>query len=380
LAFSTHVGRDGLESLRGSWRSIEAETSLAFYQCFAWYECLLDHLAGPGEEYLFILASRGGVPVAVFPFQRTEEKRLALTYRYLQVPHHPHAIIRDVALRADVSREYLYTALVGYLRKARGLDWDALRIGKVPADSLLNELCNSSKRPLLRSEQIGSAYVIGCAGTAEENLDHLSSRFRRNLRRLRKRAETFGPTRLKVCRGEDTLEEAMRLFFEIEHDSWKSDSGSSIVSNPRLVAYYEAVTRAMHGAHECQINLLEIGGEAVAAQFGIHSGSTFYMLKIGYRQRYSDIGPGNLLLEDVIEYFSGEAGIESINLVTAPPWGEKWKSGEIPLLTHLDYRPSPSGLLAFAGTRLANRHSRQPGASVAGKNTVLGGKPEHAVP
>jgi len=250
-----------------------------------------------------------------------------------------------------------------------------VRFHKISATSELNRLVGQRSGPLYSSEQRGSSYVIRCnKASADENMAHVSSRFRRNMRRLRKRAEGIGPVTFEACRGAQASSEGLPLFLDVEHDSWKSASGSSIASEERLVRFYEAVSRMEGSGRECQVNLLKIGGETAAAQFGIRSGRTYYMLKIGYRDSYSEIGPGNLLLSDTIEYFTRDPGIDTINLVTAPPWAEKWKSHEVPLASHFIYRNSLRGFVASGAMKMKSymRERREEAVSGATGETGKG--------
>ncbi|MEX2122927.1 MAG: GNAT family N-acetyltransferase [Woeseia sp.] len=373
LAFRTYAGRKGFMDLREPWQRLESEAQLEFYQTYDWYKCLLDHLATDADEYIFVSASLGTLVVGIFPFQRKTETRLGCNYRLLELPNHPHVIIRDIPLHPDVVDTDILILLVAYLKTLTRPGWDALRIAKIQLGSALDRLCRTVKGTFHHTAPAGSNYVIDCAGSFDDNLAHVSSRFRRNLRRLRKRAEAMGKTRFIQCIEEDALDEAIKVFFAVEHDSWKSESGFSIASHQNLMNFYRAVSRVKGQAHHCQMNLMQVGEDTVSAQFGIRSRATFYMLKIGYRQAYSDIGPGNLLLNHTIEHFSNDADIDLVSLVTSPEWAEKWKSREIPLVSHFIYRPSLKGTVAGVAGRvksfLRSRQERK-GAAQENQRTV----------
>ena len=348
LAFRTHIGRNGFIELREPWQRLESEARLEFYQTYDWYRCLLDHLAADVEEYLFVSASRGSSVLAIFPFQRKTETRLGFNYRLLELPSDPHVLIRDIAVHPDVANTDILAALISYLEK-KAPAWDALRIGKIQANSSLDRLCAALEGPSRHTANAGSTYAIDCPSSAEDNMAHLSGHFRRNLRRLRKRAEGMGETKFVQCIEEGQVQQGLPLFFEVEHDSWKSEEGFSIASHQGLMDFYTALSQLRGPTHHCQINLLQVGRDTVAVQFGFRSHDTFHMLKIGYRQAFSDTAPGNLLLNDTIDHFTKVPDVKLISLVTSPEWAEKWKSREIPLVSHLIYRRSVRGAVANAG-------------------------------
>ena len=351
LSFRTHIGRKGFMELREPWQRLGSEARLEFYQTYDWYRCLLDHLAVDVEGYLFVSASRGSSVLAIFPFQRKTETRLGFNYRLLELPSDPHVLIRDIPVHPDVADTDILASLISYLEKSGQPAWDALRIGKIQANSSLDRLCTAVEGPLRHTASAGSTYVIDCPSAADDNMAHLSGHFRRNLRRLRKRAEGMGETKFVQCIEERQVQQSLPLFFEVEHDSWKSEEGFSIASHQRLMDFYSALSQSRGPTHHCQINLLQVGRDTVAVQFGFRSHETFYMLKIGYRQAFSDIAPGNLLLNDTIDHFTKVPDVNLISLVTSPEWAEKWKSREIPLVTHLIYRRSVRGAVAIAGIR-----------------------------
>jgi CelD/BcsL family acetyltransferase involved in cellulose biosynthesis len=359
LRFSTFHGRDGLGELRDAWRTLEmAAPALHVYQTYDWYECMLNHLARDGEAYIFVLATQRDSVIAIFPFRLEVETQLGLNYRVLDLPTHPHVLLRSAALHPRACRTDIFRKLISYLQRLSRPGWDVLRIHRVPADSPMDNLCRTIDSPLRVSWSSGSVSVIGCGDKGTDNLSHLSARFRRNLRRLGKRASAQGPTKLVACRGPETLQRGLRLFLEVEHDSWKSASRSSVASDENLVNYYTSLSQAKGDTYECQINLLQVGDETIAAQFGIRSHDTFFVLKIGHRQAFAGVGPGNLLLSEAVHYFSDDPHIALVNLTTAPPWTEKWKSHSISLMTHCIFRRSLTGMAICMATRIKARIGR----------------------
>jgi CelD/BcsL family acetyltransferase involved in cellulose biosynthesis len=363
LHFRIFRGRSGLAVLRDAWLTLEATPpDLHFYQSYNWYECLLTYLADDHDQYLFVMAARQDTVAAIFPFKLETERQFGAAYRVLDLPIHPHVTLRGAALHPGDCDRHLFDALIGYLERLDSPDWDVLRIHRVPADSPIDNLCRTSRSPLRVSWPSGSISAIACEDQ-EGGLAHVSARFRRNLRRLRKRSSGHGPAKLITCRGADALQQGLALFLEVEHDSWKSVCRSSVASEETLVNFYTSLSQARGETYECQINLLQIGNETIAVQFGIRSRDTFFVLKIGHRQAFARIGPGNMLMSEAIRHFAADPDIRFVNLTTAPPWADKWKSHSIPLTTHCIFRRSWAGITICVATRIKGLIDRWEGAN-----------------
>jgi hypothetical protein len=139
------------------------------------------------------------------------------------------------------------------------------------------------------------------------------------------------------------MTDALDQFIEVEDDSWKGTLKSSIASSDVLKNFYTSVARRFDGEIACRINLLRLGDETIAAQFGIISAEVYFMLKIGYRQQYSALGPGNLLLAAALKQYARDPSVKKVNLVTCPTWADKWQTHASLICARKVMRPSIKG-------------------------------------
>jgi len=101
---------------------------------------------------------------------------------------------------------------------------------------------------------------------------------------------------------------------------------------------------------EPQINLLWCDDTCIAAQFGIRTGTTLSLLKIGYNEQYARFSPGYLLLESILDK-AVDHDIKLLSLVTSPPWAQRWHPDTEPVwqLSHYNNSAFGAALHTFDG-------------------------------
>lgn len=347
VTFRILRGLEGLAELKSGWLRLQGlDNRTRYYQTYEWYACIAESLLE--YDLLFVAAEADDSLVGVFPLHIGKRVRFGFSLNYLQLPTHSHARLGDFLVDPALYDSGLYSRLIRFLRNTRELRWDFIQLDDTPLGSCADRLAMEDSILFGSSEVSGSISEIACSGGEGESLSHLSSRFKRNVLRLERRACRLGEVSFEVFQNEENLEEGLALFLDIEHDGWKGEAGSSIASDAALRKFYSSLVKHFGASNNCRINVLRVGLEAVAAHFGIIVDETFFMLKIGYREAFSKLGPGNILLAHVLRHFSNDPLVNTVNFVTSPAWAEKWKSQSLPVCTHTIFRTSFRGLSAFA--------------------------------
>jgi CelD/BcsL family acetyltransferase involved in cellulose biosynthesis len=344
-----------VRKLKTGWRRLQSqENQVRFYQTYEWFECVADHLITDEKELIFVVAESHGEIVGVFPLQVVERVRSALPIRALQLPQHPHIPLCDFIVDSSLHRAELFAEFLRWLNNKSGLRWDVLQMERSPIGSCADTLISESSPAMSISHVSGSIAEIGCADG--DGLSHLSGRFARNLARLERRARRLGELSFVSCSGSVRMTDALDQFIEVEDDSWKGTLKSSIASSDVLKNFYTSVARRFDGEIACRINLLRLGDETIAAQFGIISAEVYFMLKIGYRQQYSALGPGNLLLAAALKQYARDPSVKKVNLVTCPTWADKWQTHASLICARKVMRPSIKGALLYATLRTRHQN------------------------
>ena len=146
----------------------------------------------------------------------------------------------------------------------------------------------------------------------------LSSRRRQDYRRARRGLERLGsvtfdlrvPTASSV--GAD-LEEAMH----IEASSWKSRGGTTLLRTGRVREFFHEYARRMAQHGKLRIAFLRVDGVGMAMQFIIEHASKFWVIKVGYDEKWAEHSPGVQLMWEVVRHacHSRVAGIELLGKV-----------------------------------------------------------------
>ena len=169
-----------------------------------------------------------------------------------------------------------------------------------------------------------SKYLDFSAG-ADEFWGGYSKKFVKGLLKKARKAEQLGNLRLECARDTEALEAAFSIFLGVEDSGWKGEKGTSIIKQPEKLAYYKTLLSEYGKARSCQINVLWVGEQPIAAQFGIVAGDTLHLLKIGFDEQFSDVSPGYLILEQLVNHLAGEGSINRISFVTGVGWIDRWK-------------------------------------------------------
>jgi len=82
-------------------------------------------------------------------------------------------------------------------------------------------------------------------------------------------------------------------------------------------------------------------------QIALEQNGGFWLLKVGYDERFSHASPGQLLLRDTIRY-AAQAGLASYEFLgTAEAWTEMWTKEQHRYLAARVYPYTPRGLAAL---------------------------------
>ena len=174
--------------------------------------------------------------------------------------------------------------------------------------------------------------------TYEDLLASVSRGLRSQVNRKRRALEKVGPVRLRVVRGGPGLQNALEEALRLEGSGWKSQAGTAILTDPALERLYRsfAVRAAEQGW--LRLCLLEVDGQAVAADYGCAFGGIGYMFKTGYDVARSRSSPGLVLTAEMLRT-AIEEGLSAYDFLGGPdPYKMRWTSTVRPRVGLRAYR------------------------------------------
>jgi hypothetical protein len=345
IRFRIVSGTDGLLACRDTWQALERSQDAHFFQTWGWYACILKNLVAAEGRVWLVLAECAERLVAVFPLQIVGRSKKGVRFQYLTLPNHSHVALRDFLVDRHYCDVDLLNGLLEFLATRQTSKFDLLQLDNISDSGAAAALIRESGHLGVRLLEIDPHREIDCRQPCAAELGHLTRKFSRNLRRLERRARDQGELRFEVYAAREIDDNIVDVFLDVEDDNWKGAIGSSIRREESLQQFYRDLVDKDRGL-DCRIHMLYLGNNAIAGQFGIVSRRTCYLLKIGYRANFSDLGPGNLVMAEAIRHMALEPGIERINLLTSAPWSDKWATGASRLWSAMVFRSSVKGKIS----------------------------------
>ncbi|HSP79034.1 MAG TPA: GNAT family N-acetyltransferase, partial [Myxococcaceae bacterium] len=128
----------------------------------------------------------------------------------------------------------------------------------------------------------------------------LSSRFKANCRRRRRKLEERGRVEVERVEGGLELEARLEEGFSLEASGWKGRRGTAMAQDGRTRGFYSELAREAGYAGRLALYFLRLDGRAVAFQYGLCHGGRYFLLKPGYDESLGECSPGQLLMEEVL--------------------------------------------------------------------------------
>lgn len=188
---------------------------------------------------------------------------------------------------------------------------------------------------------------------------HLNSGRRSDLRRARRKAEQLGPVTTEIHTPDlCDLPRLLDTAFEVEALSWKGAEGTALAHDADRAVFYRQYAQAACVEGILRIGFLRIGNRVAAMQLAIEHGSGFWLLKVGYDERFATCSPGMLLMRETIRY-AAEAGLRTYEFLGhAETWTRIWTKTERSYVSLHVYPIGVRGLSALAADAVASSFNR----------------------
>lgn len=218
------------------------------------------------------------------------------------------------------------TAELFFQHLAGDRNWDVLVLTDVPEGGGAFEILNAARRaghPVATWESMRSPYLP---------LTHLapgadgagSTKFRANLRRRRRNMEAQGQVALERISGGPLLEKALEEGFWLETQGWKGAAGTAISANASTRGFYSELAKAAAQGGYLACYFLRLNGEPVAFHYALELGRRYFLLKPAYCERLKELGPGHLLVNEVVRDCI-ERGLGEFDFLGPDmPWKREW--------------------------------------------------------
>jgi len=225
-----------------------------------------------------------------------------------------------------------------------------LVLQRIPADGALLQTFKSLARgrgQLLEFKASGAPFVE-ITSSWEAYSQSLSSRRRQDYRRARRSLERAGTVEIEIrspaaAEVEPAMTEAMR----VEAASWKGRGGSAMLTNARLGGFFLQLAQRLARQGQLRLCFLRLDGTAIAMQIGVVHAGRWWVLKIGYDERWAEHSPGIQLMWEVLRTAFEERLSSFEMLGSAEPWLSIWTRQQRAYRTLAFYPYNGRGMVAL---------------------------------
>ena len=349
LSCKRFAGRSGFATLRSEWERLAASRPQPGFQHLpGWYCAHLDTLPADDRTVEFHAVYEGETLKAIFPLRRIPLAVAGLSVRALVAPQDDHMPFADFVSAGGVADGRYLRALLRHLRRERGSQWDVLTFPRVSGESSAYFAAGrrSPRIACIQREGTDTLPLLENDASAQP----LSKNFRGSLRKARNKLLAMSGVDFVTARGVVELRAAFGEFLSVEASGWKgrAGQGTAIVLHPKVERFYRNLIDQFGPSRSCEINLLRVGNDCIAAQFCIAVRDVYYVLKIGYDEKHAALAPGNMLLENLLARLRSEGRMRAVNLVSDADWHTSWRPVRTPQFEIVCANNTVRGLAAIA--------------------------------
>jgi Acetyltransferase (GNAT) domain len=189
---------------------------------------------------------------------------------------------------------------------------------------------------------------IELPSTLEVYMSERANKFRSDLRRRRKKAESEkGPIRFTELTQPGEIAASVAQYGTLESRGWKGAAGTAVTAEGAQFRFYEDWLAQRTALGEARVFTLHIGDTIAAMRLAIQQGDCLYMLKVTYEESLRAYSPGALMLESLIEWcYSEKANVRRIEFYGKTAEAHQpWLTSIRPICTASIYRFEWLGVL-----------------------------------
>lgn len=186
-------------------------------------------------------------------------------------------------------------AMLHFLRD-RKPRWQALAFHNVMADCLVLEAMRRQLRTMGGHwfERHRFQRPVLRLNAREAVVQRLPSTVIKDLRRRHRRLQGRGETTFRILQGPQANARAVQTHLELEHDGWKGDAGSSLLSSQAQTRFFQEMMDRFRQTGAAVFAETLCGDEVIASSSNLLLGGTLNGFKTGWHHGYAAASPGRL--------------------------------------------------------------------------------------
>lgn len=120
--------------------------------------------------------------------------------------------------------------------------------------------------------------------------------------RQRRRLTKQGRLSWRIVMPAEVTDETLETFLSLEHDGWKGDEGTSLLSRNQETSFFRQLVPRLVITGEIFFTELRLNDGTIASTVNFMSGSVAFAYKVAWSKRFASFGPGILNEISFIEF------------------------------------------------------------------------------
>ncbi|MBZ5567593.1 MAG: GNAT family N-acetyltransferase [Acidobacteriia bacterium] len=269
----------------------------------------------PSSRVWLLTARLGGRLLGVLPLIQDRAVFHGLPVRRIRAAVNSHSFRFDILRMPGPEGDAVLSSMWNCLRGFPG--WDVLEIPSLPYPGTGEQwltLAQAGGFPTLHNAQrMLHIALTGAAGQQNPWQGDANSRFRKDLRRLARRAAEGLHGSLQFERVDEPGPEQMEKLFAIESSGWKGRQRTAISSRPETKNFYSAIAASFAKRRCSSLHFLKAGERTLSILYSLQIGKVVVALKLGCAEEYLHYSPGHLLFNEMA-HDSWQRGFSELDL------------------------------------------------------------------
>jgi len=257
-----------------------------------------------------------------------------------------------VAEDGDAVRELVSAMLTDSARRVVLSHIDATDL-----EPWLRAEANAAGRSLVVTLVQRSPYLCLGAGWAAVE-QRLGARRAAEIRRRYRVLDRAGRVSVRIADGSQDRSALLEQGFGLEASAWKGAAGTAIVSRSDTRAFYAAITSWAAARGWLRLAFLCLDERPLAFHLALEQGGVWYLVKGGYDPSFRHVGPGKLLLHEMLRHACNMRSERFEFLGDEESWKAEWATESRPCHLVEAFTRSPFGRVARAATAVYRRWAR----------------------
>jgi CelD/BcsL family acetyltransferase involved in cellulose biosynthesis len=268
---------------------------------------------GEGKDLLFMTMRRREEVAAILPLYREaiEGRKVVRFIGGVELTDYLGPIC------AAVDRDEVAETLVSWLDET-DVEWDEFDAHCLPVPfGFVESLVDHADRRSVdfKLDQEETTAVLELPPSWDAYLESLDSKERHELRRKRRRLARDLPDAVVRTTTAESLDADLKTFIDM-HRGAEGHKGHFM--GPAVATFFERVARAFMAKDWLRLNLLEVGGNAIASTFSFEEGHTHYLYNSAYERDAARYSPGFVLVSQLVKESINNDELKIIDFLRGP--------------------------------------------------------------